>query len=434
MENKKYSRVNFCSFQIFRCRYSTIWECLDRGSGMRYCVKIFQNYNRNDPAIQSELDMMYKLTQEYEGHPAVVQLVEIISEPSKLHVVMEWISGGNMVSRLVQEGPLTEQEAQAMIRSLLQGVEYIHSKHVVHANLQPENILLADDLNVKIADFGSAVDLEINEPFGSRSTNAIYTAPEVILGQDPYDTSADMWTIGCVAYYMLTGESPFDEATKRRAMHRVLRAEYSFPSSRFQDVSRAAKQFISSLIHVDPSVRLTAEEALDHPWLRVQDEERQPNNSLFGRHGLLSGSNHSRGNQHKQRHSMDGSLLTQLSSHSTASPSYHRRHKSLSPCPMLPGSSGKKSKSHRRKSSLESLSKGFSKLFTCSEEHKETTAASTKKINVAPEFQSASTISGTDDSWEGGNGIPPLSNMSASSTRYAGHATKNSGHRRQSTK
>ena len=388
--------------------------------------------------------MLYTLNKEHGGHPSLIHLVEVLVDQSKLHAIMEWIPGGNLASIIVQNGTFAEERVQRLIFSLLQGVQFLHSHHVVHTNLQPENILLASTRQVKIVDFGSAVDLEVYEPFGSRGTNVSFTAPEVLLGKESYDTQADMWSVGCLAYYMLSGSSPFDNDSRRKAIQRIIRAEYSFPSEKFPpNASRTAKQFISNLIHADPSVRLTASEALNHPWLQKAKMEDQQELKSSQHHGLFGRSSH-----HKQHHSMDANIMGHLnimpnSTHPQQN-GHHSRHQSLSPCPSA--RNGNKSKSHRRKTSFGSLSKGISKLFSCKDESiKSATVASsssaasvadTTASEIAVHMGSSRTLNSGDDSWSGGVSIPSLvnSNTWGGSSGNTRKVNNRMSHRRQLTK
>lgn len=121
------------------------------------------------------------------------------------------------------------------------------------------------------------MDLECEYKHQKPVSVSLYSAPEVIRGSISCDASTDMWSLGCLVYFMLSGTcSPFDEGNESSATRRsrILRAEYSFPRRSFGNISRAAKQFIAALIHVDESVRLTAAEALDHPWFN--EEEKVP--------------------------------------------------------------------------------------------------------------------------------------------------------------
>ena len=363
--------------QVFKCRYSSIWECLNRTSGIRFCAKIFEQLDD-----YSELDMLQVLTKNYGGHPNLVKLVEVIAEESKLYVVMEMVEGVNLLTRVAQEGAMQEALVKELTRSILSGLCYLHAQSVVHADMQPENVLLTivDDVvnppQTMIGDLGSAVNLEVYEPVGSRYGSSLYSAPEVLQGADPYDTQADIWSVGCLVYFMLSGVSPFDGGESESSAdirNKISRAEYNFASHDFDNVSRHAKQFISSMIHVDPSVRMTAAEALEHPWLRLQEEEPSHLN-IFRRASL----------------GCERSLSASRDSNSAGTAtSVHQR--SISPFPSRrPARTKSGKKHHRRLSSLGSLGKGLSKLFFSKEqESQEPMMSSTPVADVGGLYPSS---------------------------------------------
>jgi len=330
--------------QVFKCRYSEIWECLERTTGIRFCVKTFERDQLED---FSELDMLQGLTKTSGGHQNLIKLVEVLMDGPKFYVVMEMVEGVNLLSRVAQEGPMEEGLVQDITRYVLEGLLYLHNKSVVHADMQPENVLLTvvDDVVIpwetKIADLGSAVDLAEYEPLGSRYGSSSFTAPEVLKGTDPYDTQADSWSVGCLVYFMLGGASPFSSAKE------IVRAEYSF--GKFgKDVSRSAKQFISNLIHVDPSVRMTIAEALEHPWLRQPEEAQQHplRRASFLQHASLG------------YEASVGSFSDSGNPDSRAS-SVHGGRRSLSPFPSSVATAKSGKKSHKRLSSLGALGKLF---------------------------------------------------------------------------
>ncbi|CAB9515101.1 MAP kinase-activated protein kinase 2 (Fragment) [Seminavis robusta] len=358
--NRAFSDSYILTRKVFTCQSSEIWECLHRESGIRYCVKTFEYPTAAD---YHEVDMLHFLTRgQQPDYAPLSQLVEVFEEPchaqeeTKLYVVMELATGGNLLSKVVQDGPLDEQVAKQMTRSILQACQFLHSRHLVHADIQPENILVRGG-DALLADFGSTVDLAMHDPFGSR-TFSKYSSPEVLHAAEPYSEPADMWSVGCLVYYMLTGASPFDDpSSKRKTMTKISRAEYSFPSFHFGHVSRAAKQFIANLIAVDQSVRMTAAEALDHPWLRVEplDDHSSHQSSSSSFFVLRKPQQHAadRGCHHRRDSSLGSQSVVRSSQAATTTTI--QQSQSMSP-------SRKSSKKHHRR--LSSLTKGLTKLFS----------------------------------------------------------------------
>jgi calcium/calmodulin-dependent protein kinase I len=222
---------------------------------------------KEDAAAKREVKMLKQL-----GDSAIgtVCLIESFEDHSHFYLIMDYVEGTSLHS-LVQQRTLSEKETKRIAKSLLQGVRYLHNQGICHRNLKPDNILLSHDgCDTTIADFGLAAFLPFtNGEQGSltgRCGSATYTAPEVQQSL-PYDCSSDMWTVGVVLYFCIAGRAPFVDKSKRGLLRKIIKGDYSFSSKRWSGVSHSAKRFIASLLKVDPNMRLTAEEALYHPWL-----------------------------------------------------------------------------------------------------------------------------------------------------------------------
>lgn len=226
-----------------------MWETIRRESGLRYCVKIVPATARGEVELLSAA----------QSHSSVTSLVEVMEEPARIYIVMEYLTFGNLLTRVVQsQDGLHEDQVRVLARQLLEGAVHLHERLICHNDLQPSNILLAHEMSAKIADFGSASRLRA--PYRLGSSPSAFSAPE-ILQRAPPSRQADMWSIGCLIYFMLFGRPPF-EGCRSVLMDSISCGDYSFPPE--SNVSREAKQLVSCLLHVDPDVRLTAEEALEH--------------------------------------------------------------------------------------------------------------------------------------------------------------------------
>ena len=219
-------------------------------------------------------------------------------------VVMDLCLGGELFDVVVNEGPLGEERARAVMRRLLEGVAYLHARGIVHRDLKPENILLGtgpDRWNVKIADFGLA-KVAGDDGLKTYCGSPQYFAPEVIcrkatvLALGRYGKSADMWSLGVILFILLTASPPFDStelqafilARKRRQAARgggkrgagsgdnlgssFADEEFEIPFDEevFSEISEPAKDMIRRLLMIDDSQRLAVEEALQHPWFQVE--------------------------------------------------------------------------------------------------------------------------------------------------------------------
>lgn len=233
--------------------YSVCLRCRHRQTQQECAVKI----------ITQRLDCSREehLLRKCQHHPNVVKLFNVYSDRTHTYFVMELLSGGE----LLKKRNFTERQAKRVMRQLASVVRYMHARGVVHRDLKPENIVFvnnsSEDLSVKIVDFGFAQMKNISESLHTPCFTLPYAAPEVLARQE-YDESCDMWSLGAVLYFMLSGStlSP-KEATRARA------GETNLEGGAWNHVSNAAKQVVKNLLMVDPSKRLTANELVHHPWL-----------------------------------------------------------------------------------------------------------------------------------------------------------------------
>lgn len=170
-------------------------------------------------------------------HPNIVQLREVLASKSKIFIVLELVTGGELFDQIVKEGKFTEDKARYYFRQLVHGLEYCNSKGVCHRDLKPENLLLDGNNDLKISDFGlSALYTGGDEETASRTTllhttcgTPNYVAPEV-LEDNGYDgRSADIWSCGVILYVLLAGFLPFDEQTMPQLFEKIQSASYQFP-------------------------------------------------------------------------------------------------------------------------------------------------------------------------------------------------------------
>lgn len=261
---------------MFKCDKSVIWECVERESNMRYCVKIIDlrslGTSKEVKIARREVELL-KAAQEC---PHVVRLVRVMEECRKIYIIMEFCSRGNLLTNVVQQyhTGFPEHQVKNIAKSILQACQCLHTQlYICHNDLQPSNILIDSQSNVKICDFGNALRQSSNSAIHHSDLNTAYVAPEVLSGVSYNTPEADMWTVGVLLYFMLYGQPPFGSpsgsSSFKSMTRRISKAEYSFPQEPEWNtsVSRQAKQFVSALIHSDPAVRLTAAEALEHKWL-----------------------------------------------------------------------------------------------------------------------------------------------------------------------
>ncbi|KAI4340853.1 hypothetical protein MLD38_025653 [Melastoma candidum] len=252
-------------------QFGVIRECSDKFTGeVLACKSIARSRLSTAEDVQGvklEIEIMTRLS----GHPNVVDLKEVYEEEEYVHLVMELCSGGELFDQLEKYGRFSEVEARPLFRQLMQVVLYCHENGVVHRDLKPENILLASKTSlspIKLADFGLATYIKPGQNLYGTVGSPFYIAPDVLAGG--YNQSADVWSAGVILYILLSGIPPFWGKTKSQIFDAVRAADLRFPSNQWDCISTSANSLIRGMLCKDPHRRLTAQEVLDHSWMRDQ--------------------------------------------------------------------------------------------------------------------------------------------------------------------
>ncbi|KAH8308521.1 hypothetical protein KR059_010406, partial [Drosophila kikkawai] len=201
-------------------------------------------------------------------HPNIVQLLETYEDKSKVYLVMELVTGGELFDRIVEKGSYTEKDASHLIRQILEAVDYMHEQGVVHRDLKPENLLYysaEDDSKIMISDFGLS-KMEDSGIMATACGTPGYVAPEV-LAQKPYGKAVDVWSIGVISYILLCGYPPFYDENDANLFAQILKGEFEFDSPYWDEISESAKHFIRNLMCVTVEKRYTCKQALAHAWI-----------------------------------------------------------------------------------------------------------------------------------------------------------------------
>lgn len=213
-------------------------------------------------------------------HPYIVNYIEHYETDIDVCIIMELCHGGELFNRIVEKGNFSEKEASIALRQILKAVEYLHSMGIVHRDIKPENLLYtgnSSDANsvVKLADFGLCKQLEVasgrNLLKASMSGTPAYCAPER-LNMEVESKAVDMWSVGCILYFLLYGVPPFysvkedEDEQEDEIFDSILEGSVKFPDNKA--ISDAAQDLILRLLEKEPSDRITADQALKHPFIR----------------------------------------------------------------------------------------------------------------------------------------------------------------------
>lgn len=257
--------------------FATVKKAVERSTGKTFAVKIINKRKvmGNMDGVTRELEVLQKL-----DHPRIVRLKGFYEDPENYFMVMEFVSGGDLMDFVAAQGAVGEEAGREIARQILEAVKYIHSMGISHRDLKPDNILIEQDdpVLVKITDFGLA-KVQGNGTFMKTFCGTLaYVAPEVIENRDvdefedpnknEYSSLVDMWSMGCLVYVILTGHLPFSGSTQNQLYKQICQGSYHEAPLRDFRISDEARDFIDSLLQVLPHKRLTAHKALEHPWIQ----------------------------------------------------------------------------------------------------------------------------------------------------------------------
>uniref|UniRef100_A0AAQ4RFH9 calcium/calmodulin-dependent protein kinase n=1 Tax=Gasterosteus aculeatus aculeatus TaxID=481459 RepID=A0AAQ4RFH9_GASAC len=248
----------------FRGAFSVVRRCVKISNGQEFAAKIINTKKlsaRDHQKLEREARICRLLK-----HPNIGE--SSIAEHAQVHTLR--VTGGELFEDIVAREYYSEADASHCIQQILESVQHCHVNGIVHRDLKPENLLLASKLKgaaVKLADFGLAIEVQGDQQawFGFAGTPG-YLSPEV-LRKDPYGKPVDMWACGVILYILLVGYPPFWDEDQHRLYQQIKAGAYDFPSPEWDTVTPEAKDLINKMLTINPSKRITAAEALKHPWI-----------------------------------------------------------------------------------------------------------------------------------------------------------------------
>ncbi|KAF5951700.1 CDPK-related kinase 5-like [Camellia sinensis] len=254
--------------------------------GQRVAVKVIPKTKMTTAIAIEDVRREVKILRALTGHKNLVQFYDAFEDHNNVYVVMELCEGGELLDRILSRGgKYSEDEAKAVMLQILNVVAFCHLQGVVHRDLKPENFLFTskDDEHsqLKAIDFGLSDFVKPDERLNDIVGSAYYVAPEVL--HRSYSTEADVWSIGVIAYILLCGSRPFWARTESGIFRAVLKADPSFDEAPWPSLSLEAKDFVKRLLNKDPRKRMSAAQALSHPWIRNSNDIKVPLDILIFR-------------------------------------------------------------------------------------------------------------------------------------------------------
>ena len=230
-------------------------------TGREVAIKIIEKSQLTQSTLQKvfrEVKIMKTL-----NHPNIVRLFEVIEEGTKLYLVMEYASGGEVFDFLVAHGRMKEKDARVKFRQIVSAVHYMHANNIVHRDLKAENLLLDADCNIKIADFGFSNHFKIGTKLDTFCGSPPYAAPELFQGKKYDGPEVDVWSLGVILYTLVSGSLPFDGQNLKELRERVLKGKYRIPFYMTTECENLLKRFLV----LTPTKRGTLTTVMTDKWI-----------------------------------------------------------------------------------------------------------------------------------------------------------------------
>eukprot|EP00268_Persea_americana_P006904 TRINITY_DN1249_c0_g2_i2.p1 TRINITY_DN1249_c0_g2~~TRINITY_DN1249_c0_g2_i2.p1 ORF type:complete len:444 (+),score=85.47 TRINITY_DN1249_c0_g2_i2:95-1426(+) len=243
-------------------------------SGQGFAVKILDKKRILDLKIHDQIKREIG-TLKLLKHPNVVRLYEVIASKTKIYMVLEYVTGGELFDKIEHKRRLPDDEGRKLFQQLIDAVSYCHDKGVFHRDLKPENVLVDAKGNIKISDFGlSALPQHIRDDGLLHTTcgSPHYVAPEVLDNRGYDGATSDLWSCGVILYVVLTGYLPFDDNNLAVLYHKIRKGIHQIPKW----ISPGARNMISRILDPNPKTRISIAEIKADEWFKQDYNPTNP--------------------------------------------------------------------------------------------------------------------------------------------------------------
>lgn len=245
--------------------YGKVRAAWHRLTSMKVAIKTYDKAKVKDPShwkrVQSEIKIMEQVS-----HPRIARLYEAVETPKRMHLIMECLDGGNLCSYVKAKRRLSEDESRRIFFQLMQGMEYLHGLGFIHRDIKLENVLFGDTKDIKLIDFGFSTVFQPGKRLRVFCGTPSYMAPEIVRRAEYDGKPVDMWSLGILLYALLCGCFPFRAKSYPDLYRRIARGYFTMP----EELSPAVKDLLRQLLCVDAAARISAPNAIRHPWLQQQ--------------------------------------------------------------------------------------------------------------------------------------------------------------------
>ena len=255
--------------------FSIVYRVTHQNTNKIYAMKVISkgDFSKSKLALM-DLENEIKI-QNLVNHPNVVKSDFSFSDAQNHYFVLEYCPGGNIRNylRKNKQFRLSEPEIRKIIKDVIKGLDYIHGLKIIHHDIKLENLVIDSNGNVKIADFGlSNFEKNENEKKSVIFGTLKYLSPEMLQkGSKMKSCKIDIWAVGISTFYLLTGSFPFFGLSEKKMMQCIKKGELHFPLN--YEITDEIKDFINKMLQIDPEMRPTAKELLNHPFLKIDDND-----------------------------------------------------------------------------------------------------------------------------------------------------------------
>ncbi|KAJ5080104.1 serine/threonine-protein kinase fhke-related [Anaeramoeba ignava] len=282
MEEDEIGKLYSCQKKLGEGCFGTVYSGIRKSDGFPCALKVISKEKANQQgAMDTILDEVYIL--QSINHHNIVSVYDVFDSENYVVLVLELVTGGELLD-LIAKSTLNEEEALFLFYQILTAISYLHKNGIAHRDLKPENILLKKDStpHIKITDFGISKVVNEQKLMKTICGTPLYLAPEMLIYPDQgYTFAVDMWSAGIILYQLLTGVTPFNFSFFPNTPFEIqsFYSKIDFDSNSLPKISDSAKDLVRNLLKVNPNQRLTADQALNHPWIKSNREKLESLNS-----------------------------------------------------------------------------------------------------------------------------------------------------------
>ncbi|KAM9235530.1 striated muscle preferentially expressed protein kinase [Leptosomus discolor] len=250
--------------EIGRGAFSYLRRVTEKSSRLDFAAKFIPGRTKAKQSARRELNILSQL-----DHERIVFFHDAFEKKNAVIMVMELCAEEELLDRMARKPSVCESEVRSYMRQVLEGICYLHQHSILHLDIKPENLLMADSSSeqVRICDFGNAQELMPGEPQYCKYGTPEFVGPEIV-NQSPVSSVTDIWPVGVIAYLCLTGISPFVGENDKTTLMNIRNYNVAFEERMFQGLTREAKGFVIKVL-VNDRLRPNAEQTLEHPWFKT---------------------------------------------------------------------------------------------------------------------------------------------------------------------